>query len=553
VERIEISRGSQAVQFGGSALGGVINVVPRAPKQRDLFGVSVNGRSAFDGAVNAMRHSGLIDLGGQDVALIAGGSSVGSERPVTPGESDTVTDGNYRSASGWFNSRAQLGDSAMLRVRGELNNNSDITLLSRPPDSSSEQAVGGGAEVQAPQYRRSLLSAELSGNNDGALIDSYRSTISWQQAARNTDTVLFPSPLEPISADDTVNTLLWNTVAVRQLGRSRLSAGYELGVVGSTLEDEAESKSSLTTARLDATQNSSALFAEAFIPVSNFELRPGMRLEYLSSHDRYGDFTANDIGTSATMAALYRWTEERALYLTTSSAYRNPTLSERFYAGRIIGAADPGILRGDSGISGERGNSIEAGLKETTAYHSMRLAGFYSRINNYIGIDSQSGDEEGVVRELQYRNFTAVSVRGVEAEASYQVLDEVQLFGNIAQSWSSSAERMDLPALIANYGLRYQQDLCDCTSLKQFTGTIYARSVGSSTDRTSAVIVERFPSGESFSTLNFEGALEFAPLPVGDLTLLFGARNLANTRYREPFYNQLQPGLTGYVALTLAY
>jgi outer membrane receptor protein involved in Fe transport len=229
-------------------------------------------------------------------------------------------------------------------------------------------------------------------------------------------------------------------------------------------------------------------------------------------------------------------------------------LGERFYRGELIGALDPAHLSGDTGIGGERGNSIELGVKETTYKYHYGLAGYYNRISNYIGIEpGEPSGAEATSRELSYRNLSAVSLAGFEVEGSFRLIEELELFGNISQSFGNVSQKVDLPALTSNYGVRYVQELCDCTYLKQLTTTLYARTVGSSSDHTRAAVAEQFPSGQSFTIISLEGALEFAPLPIGALTLLAGVRNLTNARYREPFYNQLQPGLTGYVALELLY
>lgn len=552
VERIEVVRGNYAPQFGGSALGGVINVIQRAPKERDLFGLNVSGRSAFDGSVNAMRHSGLVDFGGEDFGIIAGGTSVGSERPVTPGD-PAAAEGAYRTASGWANSRVRLTGGTTLHVSGVLNHNSDVLTAA---ESITDSPVAlSRIESQSPRYQRSLVSAEVISRDLGAGIDALQSKLSWQQFTRRDQSMLVnpEQTVQRFLTDDAVNAILWNTALQVPWGAHHLSLAYDFGYDESDLETSYPQQMRERAHRLFASQYRSGLHAEDRLALGRFELIPSARLEYFTADDKLGGEEIHNHGESAGVSALYHLKDSRAVYIKGGSGYRNPTLAERFYRGELVGSSGSAVLAGASALGGERGNDVELGIKEATPEFTYAVAGFYHRLHDYIGIGVPDQVQVDSSESLIYRSIPSLSLAGFEVEASVQVIDEVKLFGNLSQAWSNHSQDIDLPALSANYGVRYQQELCDCTSLKQFTGTLYARSLGDSVDRTPAPIRESFPSGQGFTTINLEGALEFAPLPMGDLTLLMGVHNLANSRYREPFYDQLQPGLTGYVALALTY
>ncbi|NDC36629.1 MAG: TonB-dependent receptor [Proteobacteria bacterium] len=552
VERVEIIRGNQAARYGGTASGGAISIIPRAPTERDSFGSAMRGRSAFDGSVSAMRHSALLDGGGQDLAGIVGGSWVGSEKPVTPG--DGADDpGSFRTASGWFGSRVRLSGGTTLQVRGDLNHSSDIARARGSEAAPSQEPVK--VDSQMPRYQRSLLNALIETRDLSSDIDVVRSSIAWQQVARAAALVrsLASQSAEQYRTEDTVDSITWNSSVVVARGDHRFMFGYELGYEGSVLDSSySEATSGGTTAmrRLDAAQYQSALFAEDRATFGRWEISPGARVEYITATDRGDSEELHDLGVQGALTTSYHFGETGLLYLTGASGYRNPTLSERFYRGDLIGATDRSQLHGTSGLSGERSNSAELGVKQSDRNYVVTLAGFYTRFENYLGARLSDAREP---KQWLYQNLSGVSLTGFEAKGSYRIGDEFELFGALAQSWSDNSRSIALPALTATYGLRYVQELCECTALKQFTGELYSRSVGDSIDRTQSAPNSGFPSGEGFATLNFEGAVDFAPLPLGDLSVLFGVRNIANTRYKEPFFSREQPGLTGYATLSLRY
>jgi outer membrane receptor protein involved in Fe transport len=557
IERIELLRGSQTVALGGSASGGVINVIGRTPSKRDEFGISSGLRSGFDGSSNAVREGAFFDFGNEKFGLIAGGSYTGSGRPILPGEA-FADNGSYRAISGWSASTLSIGNGTSIGMRGEIYRTSDLLISDKklpPSGAASDYSAPQHTIIQAPRYQRSLLSSELLDKNPGAEIELLSSRFSWQQLRKLGErySTYNDESNSELFNQDTVNSILWDNTAKITSGRHSVKLGYDLGYESSDLklfEPSQDDRSLEESKRLDASRYRNSLFAEHSMQIDSTALSQGARIEHVLARDRLSESNESDLGISAELGAVYRIDSEHSAYLRGNTSHRAPNLDEQFIDGREPNGLGYLLIRGDRQIDAERNNTVELGAKRLSSMISYSLATYFTSIDNYIA-RSASGEPIGSEELEEYRNVGSTSTYGVELDGGYKITEELEIFVNSWRAWSEDRASLDLPSWIFNYGVRGSYELCSCIFLQQFTGVLSARSVSASTTQTHLASKQGKSEFEGFTALDFEGALHFAPLPVGDLRLVFGARNITNERYREPFYSGLQPGLAGYVAIEL--
>lgn len=558
VERIELLRGSQAVALGGSALGGVVNVIGRAPSKRDQFGFSSGLRSGFDGSSNALREGFYLDLGNERFGLIAGGSYTGSGRPVLPGEA-SADNGSYRALSGWSSSTLSIGNGTSLGIRGEIYRTSDLLVADTTGPVSDATALPSASPrsiIQTPRYQRSLISSELLDKNPGTGTEILSSRLTWQQIRRLGER--YSTANDAVNSElfnqDSVNSILWDNAAKITSGPSSIRVGYNLEYESSDLgllEPTPINRSFEESKRLDASRYNNSLFAEHSIELNSTVLSQGVRVEHVESKNRLSSSNESDFGVSAGLGAVYQINSEHSAYLRGDTSNRAPNLDERFIDGREPSVTSPLLIRGDRNIDAERSNTIEMGTRRIGTAFSYSAATYLTSIDNYIARSATEAPIGSDGIEI-YRNMGSIATYGVELEGSYSITDEIKVFANSWRAWSEDRESLDLPSWIFNYGVRGSFELCSCIFLQQFTGSLTARSVSDSTAQTHLAGKQGRTEFGGFTTLDFEGALQFAPQAIGDIRLIFGARNILNERYREPFYSGLQPGLSGYVAIELA-
>lgn len=194
--------------------------------------------------------------------------------------------------------------------------------------------------------------------------------------------------------------------------------------------------------------------------INNLALAAGVRLDWLRQENKSQHSTNTNISGFA--GANYAFTPHWSANLYISSAFRNPTLTERFFSGET----PRGTVRGDVNLATEQAMNLQGAV----AYNSAQLSGdvsvFYQRIDNYIERLSLSDDL------LQYANLDRATVKGVTYQFSWQPR---QSGFNLAMSgaWIKGVDEAgntvaDIPANTQRLELSYQFDAMRLFSALQY-------------------------------------------------------------------------------------
>ncbi|GFD77657.1 ligand-gated channel [Tenacibaculum sp. KUL118] len=162
---------------------------------------------------------------------------------------------------------------------------------------------------------------------------------------------------------------------------------------------------------LDAREINTAGIVDASRKFKNTSFAVGARVDWQRQSD---DTDINDTVTatnySGYVGANYLLSSNLSASLYVSSAFRNPSLTERFFAGET----PRGTVLGSTTLDTEQALNTQA----TLAYRSQQLQGtvelFYQKIDNYIERLTVSEDV------LQYVNLDTATIKGASYQLSWQ-------------------------------------------------------------------------------------------------------------------------------------
>ncbi len=194
--------------------------------------------------------------------------------------------------------------------------------------------------------------------------------------------------------------------------------------------------------------------------IGNIALAAGMRLDWLRQENQGQQSTNTNISGFA--GANYAFTPHWSANLYISSAFRNPTLTERFFSGET----PRGTVLGDVNLATEQAMNLQGALAYNSGQFSGDVSVFYQRIDNYIERLSLSDDL------LQYANLDRATVKGVSYQFSWQPR---QSGFNLAVSgaWIKGVDEAgntvaDIPANTQRVELSYRLDTMRLFSTMQY-------------------------------------------------------------------------------------
>ena len=197
---------------------------------------------------------------------------------------------------------------------------------------------------------------------------------------------------------------------------------------------------------LDASEITTAAVADASRQWQSLSLALGARVDWQRQSDDSGANTfqsstaQTNTNLSGYLGANYQLSQHWAAGMYVSSAFRNPSLTERFFAGET----PRGTVLGSLKLETEQALNMQASV----AYSSEQLQGsievFNQKIDNYI--------ERIMVAEdvLQYSNLDSATIEGVSYQLSWQSHNDA-LDARLSGMWISGEDDLgnsiaDIPA-----------------------------------------------------------------------------------------------------------
>lgn len=590
IERIEILRGPASVLYGTDAFGGVVNVITREPTRRGKFGTGGAVRYGYDGQYDRNRAGGYLDFGDDAYAVVLGGNYTRANEPRLR-DGEDPNQGSYRQVGLFGKADFFLTDDTTLRFIGNNTRNSDVLItretitlpIATFPPPGASIPITSPLYFSFPLYQRSMAGVELTVDNVGADWQEFKTGLYWQQITREfyrtsaaypqfspgfAGPPLFFNPSatviqERTRTDDEVNIFESQTQARFELGDHTLTVGLDLGYDDADLPETIETQvvaqaglgpvmrppTSVSRTRADADQFRAGLYAQDNWSLDQFEVVPGVRVDYFSVNDAITDFDDDLAGVSGSLGTVYKRTAEHSVYATVATGFRAPDLGERFQDG-IVSLGVPSRVIGNPDIDPERSYTGEVGTKYITSDVSLELAGFATRVQDYIG-RVPVGVIQGFSTE-QIENVGDVSLYGFEFGSRARAWEVFDFYLNVARTWTNESEKIDVPGWIFNYGVAHNLEVGSST-LERVRTEVNLRTVGPSIDNTESPGRPNFPGQADFTVVDVGVNFYLSEMSFGKTTLIAGVKNLFDKDYREPFFEVLQPARNAFVAVQVDF
>ncbi|MBX9835462.1 MAG: TonB-dependent receptor [Burkholderiaceae bacterium] len=489
VERIEIIRGPMSALYGSEALGGVINLITRQPKDKWIGSVGVSG------SVPTSSHEG---------------ESTGSTSVFAAGP---------------------LGERLSLRVNAELAHHSPVSNRHQPLLSEIEgsHAKNGDLSARFALTPQQTLEAGWSGGKEQRVYDTdsrgkvFRSTydidrsqahLGWQGKfdGWNSQLRAYRSEIDIVNraSNGTTPTRPQNMVDDVLDGHASFALGAHKVTLGGEWRKETLENAGLKNGTDDATHK--ALFAQDEIALSDtLMLTAGLRA------DHHAIF-----GSEVSPRAYLVWEPTPALVLKGGfgHAFKAPTLKQ--ISPNYVGAEGPHTFAGNGNIRPESSNSFEIGADwQAAPAWSLRATLFNTEVKDLITYRLLR--TEGVRRFYQYDNVDAARIRGLEAGMTWTVTRQIAWSNDLTllhtRDKSTGQKLADRPSTSLTSRLEWQ-------GAEGWSARLSGEFTGSQTGTDGA----RLPSYALWS------ASVARQLPLGEsrkLVLRAGMENIGNVHLAE--------------------
>ena len=452
IERIEVIRGPVSSLYGADALGGVVNVILRQAKENTEAAV---------GYTHTMPTKGDGGDANQGSAFVSGAlidnKLLGS----------VVVEGYQR--DNWKSDQSNNPDADALEKREVVNvltslkwlvaDNQDIDFdlgynqndmdsyfnnVPLPPNSPRPLTAHNVQNLDR-------LSLGLTHNGRWEHFDS-RARYYFEQTDLMDDSQLNGGAADITQTNNTVDGQLSG-----YLGDHLLTSGAELR------KTELEHSRNIANGSVDATQ--SAVYLQDEFGFGDLALTLSGRLDH---HETYG----NEFSPRA--YALYSLSDEWVIKGGAGKAFKAPTLaqsSEGFATTACRGACK---VIGNPDLKPETSVSYELG----TAYNADRfgagVTGFHNEIEDLIQSDQWGPGYRPTV--MTYLNVKKARIKGLELTGWFDVLDNVQLTGNLtlldSEDKSTGDDLAKTPDHTGNLGLDWQaSELVSANLAWQYVGS----------------------------------------------------------------------------------
>ncbi|MDP1925556.1 MAG: TonB-dependent receptor [Thiobacillus sp.] len=387
IERIEIVRGGNSVLHGSGAVGGVINIITRAPGNR----LNEATLAARYGSFNTRDLQATGSLAGEDVGL-------------------TLAANSYRS-DGWRENNENSQDSAYGNARWKLDRGEIALKLG----ADKQNLRLPGARIVEPDQNRNELTSNPEGAQtprDWAKRDGWQAVLSGQ----------FELPKGEVVADlnyrsksqeayfyfggypsyrETVLDMLTFSPRVKlplQAGgvKHELILGTDLGVWDyRLLTSDDPGNIGQPINRVQADQNNAALYAQDHVRLSgSLSLTAGARMEWfrIKATDRYDASAPGAYGSGAPagkqrerehaweLGLRYRSAPQHTLYAKMGRSFRFATVDE-IYENNASYSNEFQFLKPQTALDAELGWEIGA------VRHGGRVALYHARVRDEIHLD----------------------------------------------------------------------------------------------------------------------------------------------------------------------
>ena len=419
MERIEVLRGPGALLYGGSAVGGVVNVIDNRIPREALFdsGGGLTGKADIGLATGNKEKGGglLLETGTDRFALHADVFKRSTGDVAVPIQLPCTRTGAPSLANRICNSAAETNGGA---VGGSVFFNQGYLGASASTYRSDYGTVAEDEVTIKMKSNRYALEGELRGL--GGLLQSIKGQLS-------------RSEYQHTEFDAGVaGTVFKNAGNDLRLEARHAKLGPLEGVLGLQLEGSRFSADGVEAFAPYSRTNQTALFAYEELPLGWGKLSFGARVESVKVESLGNPLVARFTPASRSfnpgsyaLGAL--WNVAPGWQFTSNVAYsaRAPKDYELFADGPHI--ATGGYEVGNANFATEKSTNLDIGAKWKRGANTFAMSAFVNRFSNYIS-QAATGVTVGVLPEFVFQQVPA-RFTGLEASGNIRLMESAQNSG----------------------------------------------------------------------------------------------------------------------------
>ncbi|MFA7237322.1 MAG: TonB-dependent receptor, partial [Phycisphaeraceae bacterium] len=543
LDRLEVVKGPGSVLYGSDAIGGTVNAITINPWSYQQEGIGYGARGYFraSSAERSLIGRGEVSLGyeqtlgfvggltAKDFGELQGGDSVGGQPHTGYEEYDADFKGEY-----FLNADTRL---TMLHQRTRQNN---VPRTHTYGDAARWHGTNSGTDRRRDyDEERELTYLQLHADNiEDSFIQSLAASISWQDAGEVLDRTKSNGSGSQQGFD--VGTLGFFVQATSESPIGKLTYGLDYyrdhvnsfdttNAIQGPVGDDAsyDLLGVFVQDQMDLTERLAVILGGRF----TFAAVDAAHVDDPTDGTAgAGDISVSDDWTNFSGSARLAYQivpEKLNAYGGVSQAFRSPNLYDLTSqsVSQSGQQSQPAI-----GLKPERYLSYEVGLKARDRRYSAEIAYYYTMIfdplvSRFTGNFSPAPDNFPINESV---NAGQGHVNGIEAGGAYEVLDHVQVFGNIA--WQEGEVDGDylskMMPLMGQIGVRVESAKRDLWAEIQMVTADKADKLSGS-DRSDT---NRIPPGGTpgYAVVHLRGGWKVCP----NTTLYAAVENIADADYR---------------------
>lgn len=443
-DQIEVVRGPAALLYGGTAVGGVVNVLNNRIPQEAILGVTGRFEPRFGGADNERSGAAVFEGGNGRIAFHADISARNNDDVRIPGYARSKRQ-RALDGSGQDQPRGHLPNSSARGESGALG--ASLTLDKGYAGLSYSDFATNYGSVAEPDVRLEMKSSRWDAAGELREIGSFIESVKFKYGYTDYQHQELES--------GAVSTTFKNKGYEGRIEATHATLGPLTGAFGiqfSSVDFSALGEESLLP---KLTTDSGALFLYEEAAFGRTKYTFGWRLEQIkvasqgggpldpnTGLPRFGSEQTRSFSDQSGSAGIhYRLSQGLNLAATLSHTERAPTYAELFTNGPHAATGQYEI--GGTNLTKEKSDGLDLQLRWRLGQHSASIGGFYNRFQNYIAVMS-SGNTRGTDGELSpvdangdriadvsgrkilpeglYRTVKA-DFQGVEAEGKFRVYE----------------------------------------------------------------------------------------------------------------------------------
>lgn len=396
IERVEIIRGPMSTLYGSEALGGVVNLITRQPKDRWIGSLQLSGNTLSDGKGGDGHQASLFAAGPLGERVLLRVNAETQERdPVAKKE-----DRRYSELEGRRQQSYGLGGSIRLSESQSLDLQWNGGEETRRYDDVSSNKVAHQNIYDIERSQRSLTWKGEFG--------------SWRAQARVYDSEI---DITNRRSNGVATTRPQNMRDQVVDGYAALKLGSHILTVGGEQRTETLKNNGLIGGKDEATHK--ALFIQDEIALGkNLMLTAGIRNDH---HEIFGN------ETSPRAYLVWEASPELVIKGGYGHAFKAPTLKQ--ISPSYVGAEGPHTFLGNARIKPESADSLEIGADWKRGPLNLRATLFHSRVEDLITYKLLS--VSGIRRTYLYDNVDKARISGLETGFSWEITPALQWSANL--------------------------------------------------------------------------------------------------------------------------